>query len=193
MSSNTPGINDDFLLLQQLSSGDADAFSAIYRKYYKSVFSWTYNILRDRNRCEDILHDIFLNIWDRRHTLVIEKSLRSYLFSAARFQVLNLIRDGKVREAAYENLELRVWGSQTPENILYQKELQSGIIEIIDSLPDRTREVYLLSREEQLTYRQIAEKLSISVKTVEFHMGEALKRIRISFSKILAVVLHFIP
>ncbi len=172
-----------------MRTGDTGAFTIIYKHYYKSLFGWIYHILKDRDSCEDILHDIFLQFWKRREEVSITDSLSSYLYTAARNQVFNTIRKRKVREALFENLELRIWGEPDPENLLYQKELNSQLSEIINNLPEKSREVYLLSREEQLSYAEIATRLSISVKTVEYHISTALKRIRTSFDKLLPLLM----
>ncbi|WEK36372.1 MAG: RNA polymerase sigma-70 factor [Candidatus Pseudobacter hemicellulosilyticus] len=154
--------------------GYKDAFTELYRKYYKGLVVWAYNILRDLAAAEDLVHDIFLSLWVKKERLIITTSFEFYLYTALRYQVLTKIRRGKVSESIFENLEKKVWCTATPDNLLYQKELQRRLTEGIDGLPEKARLVYLLSREQQLSHKQIAEQLNISVKTVEFHISIAL-------------------
>ncbi|WEK35348.1 MAG: RNA polymerase sigma-70 factor [Candidatus Pseudobacter hemicellulosilyticus] len=179
-------------LLYQLIKGDPDSFTAIYRAYAEDLITWTYNILRDRDTCRDIVHDIFLSLWLKRDTLVITTSLEAYLYTAARYQVFQVIRKGKARESVFLKIEQRIWGEPVAESLVYQKELQERLVAAVNELPDKARDVYRMSREQHLSHKEIAEHLSISVKTVENHLTAALKKIRASMGDLLPLIFAFL-
>jgi RNA polymerase sigma-70 factor (family 1) len=179
-------------LVERLRAGDAAAFTEIYEAFAEPLVTYSYNILQDRDACRDIIHDIFLSLWLKRESLVIETSLQGYLFTAAKYQVLQLIRKEKVRESVFDQVELRIWGDPSPENLLYQKELQARLSGIVDALPDKAREVYLLSREHHLSYKEIAERLDISPNTVRNHLAAALKKIREHLGELLPLIILFL-
>ncbi len=179
-------------LLTKLRGGEADALTAIYHLYAEKMLSSAYNLLKDRAACEDIIQETFLSLWQKRESLEITTSLEGWLFTATRYQVFKVIRKGRVTEPLFEGLETRIWGEPSAENLLYQKELQSRLKGIVDSLPERCREIYRLSREEQLSHKEIAQRLSISTKTIEFQITVALKRIRLSLGELLPLIVLFL-
>lgn len=176
-------------LLERLRLGDAAAFTEIYDGLAEKLVTYCYNILQDRETCRDLVHDIFLGIWQRRETLNVTTSLESYLFIAARNQVFQVMRKGRVRESVFNEIELKIWGAPTPDNLLYQKELQARLMHIVSDLPEKMQEVYRLSREQHLSHKEISEQLSISTKTVENHLTAALKKIRLSLQDLLPLII----
>lgn len=185
-------IHNERELLVRIAKDDENAFAEIYHHYYKGLLLWSNNILKDKEACEDLIQDVFLSIWTKRASLTITTSLEAYLYTAVRYQVLTTIRKGKVRTSVFENLEQKIWGDVSPDNLLYQKELQARLTHIIRELPEKAQEVYRLSREEQLSNKEIAAQLNISLKTVEFHISVALRKIRNSFSDLLPLIIFFI-
>lgn len=181
-------------LVGRMRAGDAGAFTEIYEAFADPLITYAYNILADRDTCRDIIHDIFLSLWLNRESLTIETSLQGYLFTAARYQVLQVIRKEKVRESVFDQIELRIWGDATTdtENLLYQKELQARLAGIVDGLPEKAREVYRLSREQHLSYKEIAERLDISPNTVRNHLAAALKKIREHLGELLPLIILFL-
>lgn len=175
-------------LLRRLKGGDAKAMSAIYDTYSRGLLNSAFNVLRERSVSEDILQEVFLSLWMQRERLNIVTSLKSYLYSAVRYQVFKAIRQGKGTEALFDHIEERIWGEPAQEHLLFQKELQARIARIVETLPDKCREIYLLSREEQLSHKEIAGRLNITTKAVEFQITAALKRIRQSLPDLLPFV-----
>ncbi len=115
---------------------------------------------------------------------------RSLSSKATRYRVLAYIRDGKVRsESLFERLEERIWGSLLPKIFYIKKEIKERVNDIVLSLLDKMRQVYLLSREEQLSHKEIAERLNIRVKTVEMQIRNALIRIRQSIGELMPLLL----
>ncbi len=170
--------NDQELLLT-FKEGSEAAMRTIYHSYFKKLYLSAYSLLRDAQFCEDIVQEVFVSFWQKRETLEITHSLSAYLFTATRFQVLTYIRKGKANHITlFGQLEERIWGEPIAENLLYQKELKAKVAGIVDSMPGKMREVYLLSRTHQLSHKEIAARLDISIKTVETQIRNALIRIR---------------
>ncbi len=178
--------------LARLRAGDAGALTDIYHAYWEKLFLAAYNMLKDREAAEDIVQDIFVSLWAKRESLEIHTALNAYLYSATRYQVFKVIREGKKHVFVFENIEERIWGEGGAENRLYQKDLQEKVKEVVNGLPEKCREIYLLSREAQLSHKEIAERLGLSTKTVENQLTIALRRIRGSLGELLPLIVLFI-
>lgn len=154
------------------------AAELLFKKYYSQICYAVYRIIPDTTTSEDIAQDVFLEIWRKRETIEINSSVKAYLKRAGVNKALNHIRAKKVNfenDDSYEmqNLSIRDHGDDV--ELL---DLQDIIDKAIDSLPERCRIVFSLSRFEELSYKEIAAKLEISVKTVENQIGKALKIMR---------------
>jgi len=185
-------LNSDIILINRLRNGDESALTELYNKFWQSLFVSSYNVLKDKELCEDIIQDIFMNIWHNREKLEINISLKGYMYACARYQVFNQFKKNKdkIHIELFEDLDKRFQYS-TPETQLMHDELLDQINSIVEALPEKCQLVYKLSREEQLSHKEIAERLDISTKTVENHITKALHVIRISMgtSASMAMVL----
>ena len=175
-------------LLEQLSKGEETAIEGIYRVFWQPLFISGYNVLRDKAACEDIIQDIFLQLWVKRESLHIKESLGAYLHSAVRYQVLRHIRNNPAESRFFEKLEERTAGP-SPEHAMNLKEINHLVNKVVKGLPERCRTVYLLSREQQLSHKEIAQQMHISTKTVENHLTNALKVLRSSLNKLATIFL----
>ncbi len=178
-------------LIKSLKNGDKTALTAIYNKFWKPLFISSYNILKDKELCEEIIQDVFIDFWNKRATLQIKVSLRSYFYACVRYKVFSEFRKNKIiRVELFEDLNKRFQYS-TPETIIMHKELKKHIENIVESLPKKCQKVYKLSRNEQLTHKEIAQRLNISTKTVENHITNALKVLRASLGNVLFGLIFF--
>ncbi len=168
--------------LNLLKEGDQKAFEQVFNGYWSKLYVYAYNILRDKGVCEDIVQEVLVSLWVKRESLEIE-SLSSFLFTAVRYQVLKVIRSGKVREGFFQEIEKM--SMSTPAEQLEQKDLLNLIEARIDELPGKCREIFLLSRKEQLSNREIAERLGVSIKTVENQITIAIRRLRSDLGDVL--------
>ncbi len=142
------------------------------------------NVLREDESAMDVVQDVFLWIWNNKGSLKIE-TLRSYLLSSVKYKVANQIRKGKARERFLSFIEETELTEDPVTDWVEVKELRRVIQNCVDSLPERWKEVYELSRNEHLSNREIADRLGISEKTVEKHITSSLKRIKISVSQFI--------
>ena len=182
--------NPDSILVNRLRAGDKLALTELYNAYWELLFISAYNIIKDRELCEDIIQDIFMNIWHNREKLEINISLKSYLYACARYQVFNQFRKNKdkIHVEFFDDLDKR-FQYATPETEMMHNELTQQINSIVESLPEKCQMVYKLSREEHLSHKAIAEQLNISTKTVENHISKALQVIRLSMGSSASVAL----
>jgi len=170
---------EDIELMDRIRSGDETALKLIYKKYWNQLFSSAFNVLHDQHVSEDIIQEIFINLWNKREIIEIRVSLKSYLFASTRYEVYRQVRFSSVREDIFENIFERMESPSEYGNIEH-RELLSQISSIVDNLSEKCKVVYKLSREEQLSHKEIASQLHISPKTVENHISKALHQLRVS-------------
>lgn len=173
----------DQIALQSLQNGSWNAFEAIYETYWSKLYLSAYGILRDKHACEDIVQDVFVQLWLKRHSAQIE-SLAAYLHTSVRYQVFKAAKAGKVKVALPEEIVVTTLRSEAEDALLTE-----DLIKILDChierLPEKCREVFLLSRKKHLSIQEISAQLQISSKTVENHLTTALKRLRYSLGDFL--------
>jgi RNA polymerase sigma-70 factor (family 1) len=167
---------DDEQLVGLLTENDETAFSEIYGRYWKPLYISVQNILHDTDPSQDIVQEVFISLWQRRDTVQVE-NLKAYLFQAVRFQVFKYIRADKAQAHFYDRLAAASREIEQQDPILH-KEMQAIINNMILTLPEDQREIFMLHRTEGLTYSQIAERKNISIKTVEKKMSLALRHLR---------------
>src|SRR6476620_293756 len=157
------------------------------RKYYAGLCKSLYKILRDATLAEDIVQEVFLKVWEMRETLKMEEAIQSYLYRSCYNTALNFLKQQK-KNTDIDSLELSMAGTETAEKSLSFRETEAEILKAIDALPPKTKMVFSLSRFEELSYKEIADRLDISVKSVEKHMGIALQRLRENLKDYLVAV-----
>jgi len=166
-------------LMQEIKADNMFAFDVLYKKYCKRVYKFGYSILKSREESENLTQDVFLNLWENRLKIEKNSSIKSYVFTITYNSAISIIRK-KARESQFmEYLKSMQEINVEPVNIeLEYTELTNKLDEIMQALPQRQKEIYLLHRVNGLKYSEIAESLNISVNTVENHMSRALKTIR---------------
>lgn len=166
---------DNILILRLIKEGDRLAFRHLFETWFTPLCRFMHLYISEKTVVEELALDLFMHIWENRKTLQIQVSLKSYLFQAARNRCLNELRKQKntvsLDEISGEIIDAGVYS-------LEETELQNLIQEAVLALPDKCREVFDLSRYESLSNREIADRMNISVKTVEAQITKALKRIK---------------
>jgi RNA polymerase sigma-70 factor (ECF subfamily) len=167
---------DDTALAQRIKEGDRAAFETFFRRYHAALFRYLTRRGCPDDVAEDIIQNAFVYIWQRRDEINPAKSLRGYLFTIGYSRMLNHARDtAKFDDAAELD---RQPSRSAPDAAAEHRLLQEHLQEVIDALPERRRAVFELCFMEDLTYREAAEVLGITRKTVENHMRLALKDVR---------------
>jgi len=182
----------DVEILQRLKKGDKKVLSELYDSYWKALFVSSYNLLNDKELCEEIIQDVFIDFWNSKEKLQIKISIKSYLYACVRYKVFNEFRKSRFKNVElFEELPQR-FQYATPETKIMHKELIMQVDAIVKTLPKKCQEVYVLSRNNQLSHKEIAKKLGISTKTVENHITYALKVLRTALGHILSIeFLHY--
>ena len=178
----------DSELLLQLKNDDSAAFTELYKRYWRSLYRIAFGILRQQQPAEDLLQDVFMSVWRRRKELDIV-NLEPYLARAVKLRVLMAIRDSKA-EYLFEEILPQLSVNIMADAPLLFKELQHLFVRLTGQLPADCQEIFRLSRDEKLTYREIAARLNISVKTVEKKMSRSLHHFRTGMSKAILLLLH---
>jgi len=174
---------------QLISEGDKKAYEQLFRAYYQILCNYSCSLLKDKDEAEEVVQTIFYNLWNKRESLQINISVKSYLYRAVHNDSLNKLKHKKVRNSYADDYKTYATVSSAGgQQILEAKELNREISEAIESLPEQCRLVFRLSRFEQLKYAEIAAQLDISVKTVENHMGKALKLLRVRLKDFLSLL-----
>jgi RNA polymerase sigma-70 factor (ECF subfamily) len=171
--------------LNLLKKGDIDVFKRIFEDFYMPLVIYARSMLKDHDEAEEVVQDLFLAIWEKHAELTINSSLKSYLFMAVKNRCLGYFKHEKVKNR-YKDIQSRSANKQPlPDEEIMYKETVSRIKGSIELMPEKTRKIFLMNRDQGITYNKIAEKMDISVKTVEVHMGKALKILRENLRVIL--------
>jgi len=177
-------------LALRLKLGDEQAFELLFRKYYVRLCSFANKFLNDPEEAREIVQHLFAKIWENRDEIDPEDCLKAYLFKIAHNLSINRLRRKKVELKYTEVLKL-VYIEQQEDSVhesLLSRELEEHIALSIEKLPVKCRRVFELSRIEGLKYREIADTLNISVKTVEAQMSKAIRSLRIELSDYLVLL-----
>ena len=182
--------NIDFKYIKRIKKGDLAAYEELFTKYYQLLCSYATKYVKDINISEEIVQELFYTIWKNKKDLKITTSVKSYLFKAVQNNCLLIINkknvENKYTDFVKHNLKYSL--EDTLHTVNYN-EVNDIINSTLDSLPENCREIFKLSRYEGLKYKDIAQKLSISVKTVEANIGKALKSFRYSLKDYMSVFL----
>jgi RNA polymerase sigma-70 factor (family 1) len=176
------GILDSELLEMLREEYDTLAFSELYNRYWDRVFSAAYKRVRSVEVAEEIVQDLFTDLWSRRKSLDIKSELPVYLFSAVKYRVINYLHKEQVKNSFATNGTVYTEFDNSTEELVIANDLKSHLENKVQSLPDKCREVYELSRNGHQSNKAIAQQLSISEKTVENQITKALKKLRTSLN-----------
>jgi RNA polymerase sigma-70 factor (ECF subfamily) len=160
---------------------DIASFEKLFRSQHGNLVLSAYRILNDKARAEDVVQDVFMKLWQKRDEISVSENLPAYLHRAVTNHAINIYKQqyGKVIQHPEETLEQKITGNaEAADSATITGELNERIEKAISTMPDSSRGVFLLSRFEEMSYKEISEQLEISVKTVEKHMSNALKHLR---------------
>ena len=189
-----PNKLEDTRILKRLKEGDMLAFDEIYHRYSLRLYRFVLKLIKLEQDAEEIVQEVFVQIWKSRDKIDTYSSFDSFLFTIAYNNTMSLLRK-RVNERKYLDHLSKIQTLTDTFDVIDEinfKEIQTKYYSILDKLSSRQKQVYLLSRENGLSYKEIADKLNISVNTVEIHMSKALKFIKSSLGNTLVINLLFI-
>ena len=168
-------------------------FEKLFKIYFKPLTAFAKKYTKDVDNAKEIVHDVFLKLWEKRDTIDLTKAVKSYLYTSVNNKSLNFIRDNKKfqqNKITVENInENEHWNYS--DNLI-AAEIQDRVNETLNNLPEKCRKVFMLSRYEDMKYKEIAKELNISIKTVENHISKALKILRKNLAEYLSATILFI-
>jgi len=169
----------DEQIAQLLAKRDEAAFEQVFKTHYRNLHAYAFTILKDEDEAEETVQQVFYKLWERSDNLNFSGSIAAYLYRAVHNESLNSIKHQKVKANYQLHVAYSMKNKSEQEQTKWtEKELEGQFRKALNKLPEQCRTVFQLSRFENLKYKEIAEKLDISIKTVENHMGKALKLLR---------------
>jgi len=175
--------------IKELSDGNHFVYKQLFDKWYEPLCRYAFSILKDMDEAEDVVQKTFCKLWDNRKTINIQSSINSYLYRMVHNDCLNTVH--QLSSHKIHNLNYISSMTESVDNVndqLVASELQQAIEKALMTLPTQCKRVFELSRNEQLSYNEIAKKLNISTNTVENHISKALKLLRVELKDFLALL-----
>lgn len=168
---------------------DHKRFEQLFKAHFVTLCRFARQYVQDEDTAQDICQKVFIQLWQKREQIDPKQSIVSYLFTAVKNRCLNHIRDHKKYRSKVLDLDLaqEEWSFQ--QDLFIEEELKASIAAALSELPEKCRKVFEMSRYQQMTYKEIAEELEISPKTVEAHMSKAIKSLRIHLKDYLLAYL----
>jgi RNA polymerase sigma-70 factor (ECF subfamily) len=184
----------DEQIAQLLTKRDEAAFEQVFKTHFKNLHAYAFAMLKDEDDAEEMVQQVFFKLWERSEHLSLSGTIAAYLYRAVHNESLNFLKHKKVKKGHQLHVAYRMKNkSDQSYGRIFSKELENKFREALNELPEQCRTVFQLSRFEDMKYRDIADKLDISIKTVENHMGKALKLLRsklVDFLPILLILLE---
>ena len=181
--------NSEDRLVHGLKNGDEKVFEELFKTYYTPLCEYCMRYVSDADMAEEIVQDLFFKMWVKREELNINVSIKAYIFTSLRNHALNYISRLKIQDRYNQFIVIRSKSDvEHPVDVLEEKDMERIMKQAIAMLPEKRREIFEMSRFEDMKYLEIAEKLNVSVKTVESQMSKALEHMRKVLSKFLALI-----
>lgn len=175
-------------LINFLKKGDGEAFTEIYTRYWKSLFNTAYKRLPEREICEDIVQNVFIDLWERRENSEVE-NLAAYLHTAIRFQIFKISSRSPLKSEFLAGFDNILASQEHTDDPLLENEILNIVSLWIDTLPEKRREIFMLHYFQELPSQEIASKLNISRKTVQNLLNITSKAVREQIIRILLTLL----
>jgi RNA polymerase sigma-70 factor (ECF subfamily) len=184
------------VLLERLKESDPTAFSTIFKVYYSDLVMFATNFTKDLDISEEIVQNVFVRFWEDREIITINTSLKSFLLRTVQNRSIDWLRHLKIRDKySADVLENSLLYENDVENYVFTSELEHQIEKALSQFPEEISNAFRLNRYDGLKYHEIAEKMNVSVRTIEVRIGKALHMLREhlkDFMITLAILHHFI-
>lgn len=176
---------------KNISTLNKITFEKLFRDLFKPLTLFAFKYVNDIDDAKSIVHDVFMKLWEKKDEINLDKSVKSYLYTSVNNRSLNFIRDNKkfIRE---ELIIDQLHDNVENTNDLSIEDIQKKVSETLENLSPKVKETFLLSRYKGLKYKEIAEKMGVSVKTVETHISTALRSLRYNLKEFLSIILLII-
>ncbi|MDN5202178.1 RNA polymerase sigma-70 factor [Fulvivirgaceae bacterium BMA10] len=165
-------------LIKRIRKGNEKAFRSLYELYFNKVANYAFKLLRSEEDAREVAQDVFIKLWNMKEELEAEKPISGLIFKITKFTSIDLIRKQQANIRTIHLWETPLLGDCMPDSDLNGRELYAEYLKILSRLPEKRKRIFQMSRDENLSHKEIAAKLNISVKTVEAQIRLALQQIR---------------
>lgn len=186
-------IYDDDVMLDKIREGDKQTYRLLFENYYKVLILYATSLTKNEPKAEDLVQNVFINLWTKRDTLEIQSSIKSYLYKSVYNLFINDYRKELRNDNVLDKIHYEVLQQSIEEEEHSIKSKLDWVNKEIDSLPPKSKEIFVMNKRRGLTYKEISKILNISENTVESHISRALKRIRQNIPKSLLFLLITLP
>ena len=170
--------NELKVYIEKMKSGDKESFNQIFRRYYTPLTRFCVRFVADGDQAAEIVQDLFVKLWTNRDKLAINTSFESYMLRSVRNAAITYINKERAHAETNEHIYVDESDANDPSEALQSNNLEASYRQVLATMPEKRREVFLASRYDGLKYAEIAEKMGLSQKTVEAHMSAAIKQLR---------------
>lgn len=174
-------------------NGETETFEMLFKTHFKSLYAYAYTIVKDEMAAEEMVQNVFLRIWEKKGGVDIQTPALAYLYKSVYHESLNYLKHQKVKAAyqAHTVYQMKNQSDHASKKVMLS-ELQHQINRALNELPEQCRTIFQMSRFEELKYQEIADRLGLSIKTVENQIGKALKIMRIKLVDYLPFLIAFL-
>lgn len=184
--------NTDHDLLEAVGKSDEKAFNELFNRYWRKVHAMAYSRVRSKDITEEIVQELFTSLWDRRQTHSI-RNLQSYLFQAVKFKVLNYIESRIVQEKYWDYYKTYVPQKENATQIVVEyDDLLEAIEQGMEQLPEKSKSVFRMHRMEGWSIPEIASKLNLSEKAIQYHLTQSVKKLRVHLKNYILTITTFV-
>ena len=175
---------DDLKLSELVRKDSANAYSILYLRYYSALAAYA-SLLVGEVEADDVTQNVLLDFWNKRKQIRVKDSLASYLFQSTKNRCLNLIKRDNIKYRMMSDLRLQLIDESVDSNPHYTSELKALVNKVMDDLPAEVRRAFEMSRFQGKTYKEIASETGVSIKTVEYRISQALRRLEVELADYL--------
>ena len=165
-------------IITRLQQGSEKAFESIFNRYHVELFRFALKYVQIQPLAEDIVHDVLLYLWEHRYDLTVTTSLKSYLYASVKHRSLDYLKSQYAKQVHESDIPEALPAATQADSAVQLLQLNEAVQQAVGQLPTKCRAIYMLSRDAELTYKEISQQLNISPKTVEAQMGIALQKLR---------------
>jgi len=180
---------EDQKLIEKLKSGSEAAFDKLFRKYFRKLVYFSMKVVKSKDSSEEVVQDLFVSLWEKKHKLQLKVSLKAYLYRAV---YNNSVQYVKKQQRFVNSSGLSDDLPDDYTDLLEQSELEERVYQTIEQLPEKCKEIFKLKRFDELKNREIANQLQISIKTVETQMTRALKYLKKNLEDLILLVISLL-
>jgi len=179
----------DFELISRIKEGDESAFRIVFDLYSSKLYAFSYRFLKEKEPCQEVVQEVFLNLWINRAKLDTQYPIAPYLYTITRRLTLNVLRHVATSQSAMDKMWLNVKKvSNETEEEVFSEDLSRFTEQVLSKMPKQQQLIFRMSRHQELSYDEIAEELNLSRNTVKNHLVAALKTLRTQLNKAFSIL-----